>query len=99
MAMAPVNNCDWRKGAQVMNPTQATHGRSRKLLTAFSILMAVTLACNLPFMPTPAPGPGTSTASPESKSIEEPLPPVVVETAPLASGTLPLQGEVSLTFY
>ena len=81
-----------------MNPTQATHRRSRKLLTAFSILMAVTLACNLPFMPTPTPGPGTSTASPESKSIEEPLPPVVVETAPLASGTLPLQGEVSLTF-
>ncbi|MHB0988738.1 MAG: Ig-like domain-containing protein [Bellilinea sp.] len=82
-----------------MNPTQAMHGRSRKLLTAFSILIVVTLACNLPFMPTPAPGPGASTATPKAKSIkEEPLPPVVVETTPLASGTLPLQGEVTLTF-
>jgi hypothetical protein len=82
-----------------MKPTQAADGRSRKLLTAFSILMAVTLACNLPFMPTPAPGPSSSTATAGPKSVKvEPLPPVVVETSPLASGVLPLQGAVTLTF-
>jgi len=71
----------------------------RKLLAAFSILLAVTLACNLPFMPTPAPGPENATATPEAKTIQtESLPPVVVETSPLPSGMLPLSGAVTLIF-
>ena len=72
---------------------------NRRLLTAFSILMAVTLACNLPFMPTPAPKPENATATPEAKTIQtEALPPVVVETSPISSGVLPLSGAVTLTF-
>src|SRR3972149_2414074 len=71
----------------------------RKLLAAFSILLAVTLACNLPFMPPPAPGPENATATPEAKTIQtESLPPVVVETSPLPSGMLPLSGAVTLIF-
>lgn len=73
--------------------------RSRKLLAVFSVLMAVSLACNLPFLPTSTPEPGEATILPEQKSVSpEPLPPVVVETSPLPSETIPLTGAISLTF-
>lgn len=71
----------------------------RKLLTALSILMAVTLACNLPFIPTPAPKLEDATTTPQTKTIQtESLPPVVIETLPLPSGMLPLSGVVTLNF-
>jgi len=79
------------------NP-QPNH-RSRKILTVFSLLVAATLACNLPFTTTPTPAPAQITPTAGAKTFSTlPLPPVVVETSPLPSGTLPMSGVVSLTF-
>ena len=82
-----------------MIPSTNPKNRYRKLLTVFSILLAVSVACNLPFVSTPAPGPDDATPLPVPKSVSnELLPPVVVETWPLESASIPLTGEISLTF-
>lgn len=73
--------------------------KPRKLLTALSILAAVSLACNLPFISTPSPAPDALTPTAGEKSVaREPLPPVVIETSPLPFAVIPMTGAVSLTF-
>lgn len=82
-----------------MKPSQAAQRSSKALLTVLSVLTAVSLACNLPFITNPTPGPIESTPTAQPKSImAETLPPTVVETKPLSPGVLPLRGAVSLTF-
>ncbi len=77
---------------------KVAHLRARSIWTAVSLLLIVSLACNLPFSKKRIERPSV-TATPATQPVQvEELPPTVVETLPLAGSTLPLQGGIELAF-
>lgn len=71
---------------------------SRRILAVVSLLLAVSLACNLPFS-RKAEEKISATTTPETRPVNlEQLPPTVVETSPLPGSILPVQAGIGLTF-
>ncbi len=80
-------------------PNHSMRAAKRALFALLSLLLAASLACNLPFFTprgqeTPQP---TAVVRPEEGGVE-PSPPTVVESWPLPGGTVALQEGFSLTF-
>ncbi len=72
--------------------------RTRRIWAVLSLLLAASLACNLPFSKKTGETP-TAAVPPAAKPAElEQLPPTVVETTPLPGSILPLQAGIVLTF-
>jgi uncharacterized protein YfaS (alpha-2-macroglobulin family) len=92
---------------QAMERHSANHPHltpSRQFLSVFSVLMIVSLACNLPHIgrpsaPTPPADSTPAVVEHGLPAAQATLPPVVVETSPLATGSnLTLDGPITMYF-
>jgi hypothetical protein len=80
------------------SPIKGSRPRSARVWAGVSLLMIVSLACNLPFSKKPEEKILATAPSAAQQSQLEELPPTVVETTPPPGSVLPLQAGIGLTF-
>lgn len=78
--------------------SKGSRPRTTRIWAVTSLLLIVSMACNLPFSKKTEEK-SAATVAPSALPLErEDLPPVVVETTPLSGSILPLQGSIGLIF-